>query len=81
MWYTFAYFYLDSAPFGYSFARKALFCLPDERVLFLSYVCLSAHEKMLRIVKLLRSEVSAEVGRTLYLTLRRAKYFTSSLGA
>ena len=42
MWYTFAYFYLDSAPFGYSFARKALFCLPDERVLFLSYVCLSA---------------------------------------
>ena len=27
---------------------------------------------MLRIVKLLRSEVSAEVGRTLYFTLRRA---------
>ena len=29
---TFTYFYLDSAPFGYSFAAKNLFCLSTKEV-------------------------------------------------
>ena len=33
---------------------------------------------MLRIVKLLRSEVSAEVSGTLYFTLCQAQYFTAA---
>ena len=50
---TFAYFYLDSAPFGYSFSNQ---------------VCLAAREVMLRIVKLLRSEMPAGVRDTLNFT-------------
>ena len=48
---------------------------------FFNEVCLSAREVMLRIVKLLRSEVSEEVSGTLFFTLRKAQYFTSSLAA
>ncbi len=41
---------------------------------------LLTREEMRRIVKLLRSDVSANVGSTLHFTLCKAQYFTSSLG-
>ena len=41
-------------------------------------VCLSAHEVMLRIVKLLRSEVSADVSGTLHFTLYEVQHFTAA---
>ena len=46
---------------------------------FFNEVCLSVREVMLRIVKLLRSEVSVEVGGTLHFTLCQVQYFTAAL--
>jgi len=52
--------------------------LKHEVLFFGNEVCLSAREVMLRIVKPLRCEVSAEVGGTLHFTLCKAQYFTAA---
>ena len=57
--------------------EKALLSL-DKRA-FSNEVCLSAREVMLRIVKLLRSEVSADVSSTLHFTLYEVQHFTAAL--
>ncbi len=50
-------------------------------MVFLNEVCLAAREVMLRIVKLLRSEVSAEVSGTLHFTSRVSTILHSGIAA
>lgn len=54
-------------------------CLAKDKRAFSNEVCLSGREVMLRIVKLLRSEVSADVSSTLNFTLYEVQHFTAAL--
>ena len=54
-------------------------CLAKDKRAFSNEVCLSGREVMLRIVKLLRSEVSADVSGTLNFTLYEVQHFTAAL--
>ena len=56
--------------------RKTSFCPLGQKLVFSSEACLTAREAVLRAVKVLRREVSAEVCGTLPVTSCKARSFT-----